>query len=70
MVKDFLIHIGYSLLALVILLLEMLLWTFFGLPYLLWTKWRYTVQCLRYPPPSGGMYSNMAQEYKNRQNKR
>lgn len=68
--KDLFVHIGHSLLALVILLLEMLLWTFFGLPYLLWTKWRYTAQCLRYPPPPGGMYGNMAREYKDRQNKR
>lgn len=68
--KDMFVHIGHSLLALVILLLEMLLWTFFGLPYLLRTKWRYTVQCLRYPPPPGGMYGNMAREYKDRQNKR
>lgn len=68
--KDLFVHIGHSLLALVILLLEMLLWTFFGLPYLLWTKWRYTAQCLRYPPPPGGMYGNMVREYKNKQNKR
>ena len=68
--KELFVHIGHSLLALAILLLEMFLWTFFGLPYLLWTKWCYTVQCLRYPPPPGGMYGNMAREYKDRQNKR
>jgi hypothetical protein len=27
---------------------------------------RYQVQCLRYPPPPGGMYGNMARMYKNK----
>ena len=35
--------------------------------YRLWEYLRYQVQCLRYPPPPGGMYGNMARMYKNRQ---
>ncbi len=27
---------------------------------------RYQVQCLRYPPPAGGMFGNMARRYKNK----
>ena len=68
--KELFLLIEHSLLALVILFLEALLWVFFGLPYLLWTKWCYAVQCLHYPPPPGGMYGNMVREYKNKQNKR
>ena len=65
--KDLFVHIGYSLLALVILLLEMLLWTFFGLPYLLWKKLSYEAQCLLYP--GGGWGHSMEQIGKNRQDR-
>ena len=34
--------------------------------YHLWQLLRYQVQCLRYPPPPGGMYGNMKRAYKNR----
>ena len=34
--------------------------------YHLWQFLRYQVQCLRYPPPPGGMYGNMARMYKNK----
>ena len=67
--KDLFMDIVYSLLALAVMLLEILFWVFYGLPFLLWEKWRYTMQCLHYPPPRGGMFGNMAREYKNRPNK-
>lgn len=63
----------YYLLALIVLPLEgifyLLLWIFIGVPLRLWEKWSYTAQCLRYPPPPGGMYGNMARAYKNRPDK-
>ena len=34
--------------------------------YRLWEYFRYQVQVLRYPPPAGGMYGNMARMYKNK----
>ena len=64
--KEWITRIGYFLLAPFLLLLEGALWLFIGIPLRLWEKWRYTAQCLRYPPPSGGMYGNMAKAYKNR----
>ena len=38
--------------------------------YRLWQHLRDQVQCLRYPPPPGGMYGNMARAYKNKDNRR
>ena len=64
--KDLFLSIGYFLLVPFLLLLEGLLWLFIGIPLRLCEKWRYTAQCLRYPPPPGGMYGNMARAYKNR----
>ena len=60
--------IGYFLLASVILLIEAALYIFVVLPFRLWEKWRYTAQCLHYPPPPGGMFGQMAREYKHRRN--
>ena len=62
--KEWITRIGYFLLAPFLLLLEGVLWLFIGIPLRLWEKWRYTAQCLRYPPPPGGMYGNMARAYK------
>lgn len=67
--KEFFTVIGYYLLALALLGLEALYWLVFGFPYLLWEKLSYEAQCLRYPPPPGGMWGNMAREYKNRPDK-
>ena len=62
--KEWIILIGYFLLALFLLLLEGLFRLFVGLPLWLWEKVRYAAQCLRWPPPPGGMYGNMARAYK------
>ena len=67
--KAFFCWIGYFLLALVWLFIEAALYILVVLPFRLWEKWRYTAQCLRHPPPRGGMFGNMAREYKNRPNK-
>ena len=58
--KAFFIWGGYFLLALLLLLLEGLFRLFVGLPLWLWEKVRYAAQCLRWPPPPGGMYGEMA----------
>ena len=67
--KEIFTTIGYYLLAMVLLGLEALYWLVFGFPYRLWEKLSYEAQCLRYPPPPGGMWGNMAREYKNRPDK-
>ena len=71
--KEIFTTIGYYLLALIVLPLEgifyLLLWIFIGVPLRLWEKWSYAAQCLRYPPPPGGMWGNMAREHRNRPNK-
>lgn len=67
--KEIFTTIGHYLLALALLGLEALCWIVIGLPYRLWEKWNYEAQCLRYPPPRGGMWGNMAREYKNRPDK-
>ena len=67
--KELLITVGYYLLALLEGILYLLFLALVGGPLRLWKKWRYTAQCLRYPPPRGGMFGNMAREYKNRPNK-
>ncbi len=64
--KEWITRIGYFLLAPFLLLLEGMLWLFIGIPLWVLEKWRYTAQCLRYPPPPGGMYGNLARAYKNR----
>ena len=46
--KECFFTIGSFLLALVLLVLEALLWVCCGLPYLLWEKLSYEVQCLHY----------------------
>ena len=60
--------IGYFLLASVVLLIEAALYIFVVLPFRLWENLRYTAQGLRYPPPPGGMFGQMAREYKNKRN--
>lgn len=67
--KELLITVGYFLLAQLEGILYLLFLALVGGPLRLWEKWRYTAQCLRYPPPRGGMFGNMAREYKNRPNK-
>ena len=64
--KGFFCGTGYFLLALVVLLFEAAFYVFIGLPVRLWEKWSYTAQCLRYPPPPGGMFGQMARHYGNR----
>ena len=67
--KELFITIGYYLLAVLEGILYLLMWLFVGVPLRLWEKWRYAAQCLRFPPPRGGMYGNMAREYKNKPTK-
>ena len=59
-------NICYYFVAVLFLLLQGICMIFAGI-YHLWQLLRYQVQCLRYPPPPGGMYGNMARAYKNRQ---
>ena len=67
--KEFFISIWYYLLAVLEGILYLLFCALVGGPLRLWEKWRYAAQCLRCPPPRGGMYGNMAREYKNKPNK-
>jgi hypothetical protein len=53
----------YFVLAAALVSLEVLFYLLVGLPWLLWEKLSYTAQCLRYPPPPGGMYGNMLRHY-------
>ena len=66
--KEWGANMGNYLLALGILFLEALFRLFIFIPYEFWEKWRYAAQCLRYPPPPGGMYGNMARAYKGKRN--
>lgn len=59
-------NICYYFVAVLFLLLQGFSMIFAGIHHL-WQLLRYQVQCLRYPPPPGGMYGNMARMYKNRQ---
>ena len=59
-------NICYYFVAILFLLFQGVAMIFAGI-YHLWQLLRYQVQCLRYPPPPGGMYGNMARVYKNRQ---
>ena len=56
----------YYIAGILFILLRGIALIFAGI-YHLWQLLRYQVQCLRYPPPPGGMYGNMARAYKNRQ---
>ena len=56
----------YYIAGILFILLRGIALIFVGI-YHLWQLLRYQVQCLRYPPPPGGMYGNMARMYKNRQ---
>ena len=67
--KALFITIGYYLLAVLEGVLYFFMWLFVGAPLRLWEKWRYAAQCLRCPPPRGGMYGEMARIYKIRLNK-
>ena len=58
-------NIGYYFVAALFLLFQGIAMIFAGIYYLR-QHLRYQVQCLRYPPPPGGMYGNMARRYKNR----
>ena len=71
--KELFITIGYYLLALIVLPLKGMLYLLMFLifaPLWFWEKWRYSAQCLRYPPPPGGMYGNMLRAYKDKQDKK
>ncbi len=68
--KEICCSIGYLLLALVVMLFKAMFYLFVGIPILLWEKWCYTARCLRYPPPPGGMFGQMARHYKKQQNNR
>ena len=57
--KECFLTSGSFLLALALLALEALLWVCCGLPYLLWEKLSYEVQCLRYP---GGGWGHSMKE--------
>lgn len=58
-------NICYYFVAVLFLLFQGICIIFAGI-YHLWQLLRYQVQCLRYPPPPGGMYGNMARKYKNK----
>ena len=64
--KDFLTSIGFLALVLLLAPLWFLVQAVLGLHWL-WEKWSYAAQCLRYPPPPGGMYGNMARHYREKQ---
>lgn len=57
--KECFVMIGYFLLALAMLALEAFCRVVIALPYLLWEKLRYEVQCLRYP---GGGWGHSMKE--------
>ena len=58
-------NICYYLVGVLFLLLQGVS-MIFAVIYRLWHHLRYQVQCLRYPPPPGGMYGNMVRSYKNK----
>ena len=62
-------NIGYYFVAALFLLLQGIAMIFAGI-FHLWQLLRYQVQVLRYPPPPGGMYGNIARAYKNKDNRR
>ena len=55
----------YYIAGILFILLRGIALIFAGI-YHLWQLLRYQVQCLRYPPPPGGMYGNMTRVYKNK----
>ena len=59
----------YYIAGILFLLFQGVCMIFAGI-YHLWQFLRYQVQCLRYPPPRGGMYGNMARMYKNKDHRR
>ena len=59
----------YYIVGILFLLIQGVCMIFAGF-YRLWKYFRYQVQVLRYPPPPGGMYGNMARAYKNKDNRR
>ena len=61
--------IFYYIAGILFLIFQGIAMIFAGI-YRLWQHLRYQVQCLRYSPPPGGMYGNMARAYKNRENGR
>ena len=62
-------NICYYFVAILFLLFQGVAMIFAGI-YRLWQLLRYQVQCLRYPPPPGGMYGNMVRVYKNKDHRR
>ena len=58
----------YYIAGILFILLRGIALIFAGI-YHLWQFLRYQVQCLRYPPPPGGMYGNMVRAYNNRPNR-
>ena len=59
----------YYIAGIVFLFFQGICMIFAGI-YHLWQHLRYQVQCLRYPPPPGGMYGNMARMYKSKDHRR
>ena len=59
----------YYIAGILFILLRGIALIFAGI-YRLWEYLRYQVQCLRYPPPPGGMYGNMVMVYKNKDHRR
>ena len=59
----------YYIVSILFLLFQGICMAFAGI-YRLWEYFHYQVQCLRYPPPPGGMYGNMARVYKNKDHRR
>ena len=63
----FLQTVCYTVIVFMFLLLQGIAMIFIGLCRIL-EYFCYQLQVLRYPPPPGGMYGNMARVYKNRRN--
>ena len=63
----FLQTVCYTVIVFMFLLLQGIAMIFIGL-YRVFEYFCYLLRVLRYPPPPGGMYGNMARVYKNRRN--
>ena len=61
--------VGYNIAAVVLLIVQGLVVILLGI-FRVWRCFLNSVQQLRYPPPQGGMYGNMARVYKNKDNRR
>lgn len=59
--------VGYNIAAVVLLIVQGLVVILLGI-FRVWRYFLNSVQQLRYPPPQGGMYGNMAKRLKNKSN--